>query len=130
MWKSLSRFRDYALLFLRIGLGLSFMVHGTPKLFGGPDMWETLGTSAGIPIAPMLFGFAGSVVEFVGGFMFALGVFFRPVALLLAVTMVFAFWSHILAGDPFVDYSHSMELGFVFLALVLIGPGRFSLDER
>jgi len=130
MWKSLSRFRDAALLFLRVGLGVSFMIHGTPKLFGGPEMWEQLGASAGLPFAQMFFGFAGGFVEFLGGILLTLGLFFRPTTVLLVVTMIFAFWSHVRVGDPFVDYSHSMELAIVFLALFIIGPGRFSLDER
>lgn len=130
MWNSLSRFRDAALLFLRVGLGVSFMVHGTPKLFGGPEMWQSLGDAAGLPFAPMVFGFMGGLVEFVGGALLAFGLFFRPTTVLLVMTMGFAFWSHIRAGDPFIDYSHSMELAIVFLALFVIGPGRFSLDER
>ena len=40
---SCSKWRDSGLLILRIGLGIAFMVHGWPKLMGGPRFWEGLG---------------------------------------------------------------------------------------
>ena len=37
------RFHDLGLLLLRIGLGVVFVVHGFPKLAGGPAAWAGLG---------------------------------------------------------------------------------------
>ena len=38
-WSFLDRYRDLGLLVMRVGLGLSFMAHGWPKLVGGPETW-------------------------------------------------------------------------------------------
>lgn len=35
--RSLDKYRDVGLLILRVGIGLMFMIHGFPKLFGGPE---------------------------------------------------------------------------------------------
>ena len=36
----LDKYRDIGLLFLRIGIGVMFIMHGLPKLIGGPEKWE------------------------------------------------------------------------------------------
>ena len=43
----LSRYRDVGLLLVRVGLGITFMFfHGSQKLFGGPEVWRSLGERA------------------------------------------------------------------------------------
>jgi putative oxidoreductase len=37
---------------------------------------------------------------------------------------------HIKNGDGFNAASHAIEAGIVFLSLILIGPGHFSLDHK
>jgi putative oxidoreductase len=37
---------------------------------------------------------------------------------------------HLLKGDGFAKSSHAIEALFLFLALTVIGPGRYSLDKR
>lgn len=37
---------------------------------------------------------------------------------------------HLGMGDGLAGASHAMEAGIMFLGLLLIGPGRFALDER
>lgn len=132
-WSGLERYRDHALLFLRVGLGLAFMGHGVPKLLGGPDRWANLGTSMallGIDFAPTFWGFMASVAEGVGGFLLVIGLLVRPASVLMACTMVVAVLRHIDSGDSFGGWSHAMEAGIVFVALVVLGGGRFSLDAR
>ena len=68
--------------------------------------------------------------EFGGGILFILGFMFRPAAILLTITMAVATTMHITKGDPFAVYSHAAELGFVFLGLVFVGPGKFSIDRE
>lgn len=43
MLNALDRYRDAGLLLLRVGIGMSYMGYGAPKLSGGPPMWEELG---------------------------------------------------------------------------------------
>ena len=59
-----------------------------------------------------------------------LGLAFRPVSFLLAFTMAIAALHHYKAGDGLQGYGHALEAGIVFLALVLIGPGKYSVDGK
>lgn len=125
--------RNIGLLILRLGLGLMFILHGYPKIFGGPEMWTEVGTSmqyVGINFAPMFFGFMAGIAEFFGGIFLLLGLFFRPSTILLIIVMAVATATHIGSGDPFSDYSHSIELGIVFISLLFIGPGKYNLDKK
>ena len=59
MLNVLDRYRDAGLLLLRVGIGLSYMGYGAPKLSGGPPMWEELGQAMrylGITFAPAVWG--------------------------------------------------------------------------
>lgn len=127
------RFHDLGLLLLRVGIGVMFMVHGYPKLLGGPDAWAGLGGvmgKVGLNFAPALWGFLAALAEFGGGLLLALGLFFRVASLGLLVTMIMATVMHLSKGDGFSDYSHALESAFVFLGLLFAGPGRYSFDER
>jgi putative oxidoreductase len=123
--------RDGALLFLRVGLGLMFVLHGWPKLAGGPAKWEALGQAMavfGITVVPVLWGFMAAFSECIGGVLLALGLLFRPAAGLLAFTMLVAAMRHISRGEGVMSASHAIEDGIVFVTLLLLGPGRFALD--
>jgi putative oxidoreductase len=129
----LDRYRDLGLLILRVGIGLSIaFAHGWGKLTGGPEAWTQLGGTMelfGIGFVPAFWGFMAAVAEFFGGLLIVLGLLFRPALLLLIVNMAVAATAHatgVIEGSPW----HAIDLGIVFLALVLIGPGRYSLDER
>ncbi len=84
----------------------------------------------GVDFAPTAWGFMGAFSEFAGGMLLALGFFTRPACFFLLTTMIVATSMHISKGDPFVKYSHAMEAGFLFLSLVFIGPGKYSLDDQ
>jgi putative oxidoreductase len=43
--------------------------------------------------------------------------------------MVVAALMHLIGGDPFGDASHAIESTVIFFSLILIGPGKYSLDE-
>ena len=124
--------KDLGLLIIRVGLGLSFMVHGWPKLAGGQQKWEQLGgamANIGISFFPIFWGFMAAVVEFFGGLFLALGVFHLPSVLGLLFTMVIATVYHLKAGDPYPRISHPLELAIVFLGLFFTGPGKFSVKS-
>jgi putative oxidoreductase len=126
-------FMHVGLLLMRIGLGLSFMAHGLPKLAGGPEGWSGLGGAMahwGITFAPTFWGFIGSMAEFAGGLLLLLGLFFRPVCLVLVLTMATATLVHLKNSDPYATLSHALEMGIVFFSLFFIGPGHYSLDIR
>jgi putative oxidoreductase len=104
---------DIAYVILRVGAGLLFLAHGLQKLFGFFG-----GTT--VPLASRM-GVAGGL-ELVGGLLIVLGLFTRPVALVLAGEMVIAYVvAHLPKG--LVPLQNGGELAllyaliFVFLAL-------------
>jgi len=136
--RSLSKYRDIGLLILRVLIGLSFLAHGLPKLTAGPDLWIKLGKSmefVGVGAYPIFWGLMASLTESVGGFLLLIGFCFRPACLFLLINMTVATIMHFnttpggLMEKWFVA-SHAIELGSVFLSLLLIGPGRYSVDRE
>jgi len=126
-------YRNLGLLLLRIGLGTMFILHGFPKVSGGPEVWVEYGEAArfvGLNFAPMFFGFMAGITELFGGIFLILGLFFRPSLVFLSIVMLVATAKHIATGAPFSIMSHSIEIGIVCLSLLLIGPGKHSLDLR
>jgi len=130
---NLGKYRNTGLLLLRIGLGVMFIIHGFPKLAGGPDGWTGLGGSMkviGINFLPLFWGFMAAATETFGGFLLIVGLFFRPALILLIFTMIIAALVHFGKGDGLGGASHAIELGIVFFGLIFIGPGKYSVDKK
>lgn len=111
------------LVVLRIGAGLMFMQHGAQKLFG----W--LGGHGPVELISLM-GLAG-VLEFFGGLIVALGLFTRPVALLLALQMVAAhFMAHQPQGGFPIENQGELALiyAMIFGFFAANGAGPASLD--
>ena len=128
--KFLGRFRDFGLFFMRCGLGLAFVMHGSGKMFH-PEQWPLLGQAIapwGIKFAPAFWGFMSAFAEFGGGILSILGFLFRPTMLMMAFNMAVATSHHLAKGETFDGYSHALECAIVFFGLLFVGPGRFSLD--
>jgi putative oxidoreductase len=123
--------RDYGLLLLRVGIGLMFVVvHGFPKVAGGPQAWESLGKTMailGITFAPMFWGFMATASEFAGGICLVSGVLFRPACLLMAFTMFIAELANLHGGYGLA--SQPLELLILFLSFIFIGPGKFTFRQ-
>lgn len=120
-------------LILRVGIGISIFLHGLPKLTGGVETWTYIGGSMsifGINFAPAFWGFLAAITESLGGILFALGLFFRPAAILLTGMMIVALATHLAAGDDFMVFGHALDLLIVFAASILIGAGKYSVDAR
>lgn len=110
---------------LRIFTGLSLLQHGTAKVLGFPEapMFANVQISS-------LTG-VGGLIELVGGVLFAIGLFTRPMAFILSgFTAVAYFMAH--AGKSFYPLLNGGELAalysFVFLYFVFAGAGPLSLD--
>jgi putative oxidoreductase len=131
-WKFLAKFREEGLLILRIGIGAMFIYHGLPKLIAGPDKWQQLGSAMGylgIDVVPQFWGFLAGFTEAVGGLCLMFGIFFRPACFALTCTMIVAATMHLGKGDGLLRASHAIEAGIMFISLMLIGPGRYSIDK-
>ncbi|HET9726114.1 MAG TPA: DoxX family protein [Gemmatimonadales bacterium] len=112
---------------LRIGAGLLFMQHGLQKLFG---MFGGVGGGS-VPLVSQ-FGLAG-VLETFGSLLIILGLLTRPVALLLALEMLVAFFQvHFPQGGMPIQNRGELPLLFMLVWLFFVGNGAgpFSLDAR
>ena len=127
---------DVGLLIVRAGIGTSMLVlHGWGKITGGPEFWAQVGkamSNVGITFAPAAWGFLAAFSEFGCSILIILGVLFRPAAAMLAFTMLVAGTHHLSLppdhpGGGLNAASHALELGCVYIGLLLTGPGRYSV---
>ncbi|MBD3161810.1 MAG: DoxX family membrane protein [Candidatus Eisenbacteria bacterium] len=113
------------------------LFHGFSKITGGSELWVKLGGQMerfGITFAPTFWGFMAAFAEFGGSLLLVLGLFFRPAAGLLAITMLVAMSRHLSLpeGEPGAGWkgaSHALELLVVYVGLLLTGSGRIALDS-
>lgn len=120
-------------LILRVGIGIIFIFHGYPKLVGGTDVWTEIGSTmsmVGITFAPTFWGFMAAAAETIGGLLIIVGFLHRPAALMMMATMIMAIVMHVTMGDPYAIYSNALKGLVIFMALILTGPGKYSLDYR
>jgi putative oxidoreductase len=111
---------------LRIAAGVLFIEHGLQKLFGFFGGIQ----GATVPLMSML-GVAG-VLETAGGLFLILGLFVRPVAVVLLCEMISAYFiQHISQGGWPIQNQGELALLYasVFLFLAGNGAGPLSVDE-
>lgn len=121
------------LLAIRVYWGWQFVQTGLGKLRSQPKVVEFF-TSLNIPF-PALNAHFISGLEFFGGILLILGLFARPIALLLTCSMSVAFWTAdhdalvSIFSDPDKFYA-AAPYTFLFAALIVLifGPGKLSLD--
>jgi putative oxidoreductase len=128
--------QPYGPVVLRLAVGAVFVAHGAQKLFGvwgggglagTAGFFTQLGLTPAFPLAVLV-----AVVEFVGGLMLIAGVLTLFVALALAIDMAVAIWKVHLANGFFLPggYEFAFTLIGALAALMLTGPGAFSVDGR
>jgi putative oxidoreductase len=116
-----------ALLLLRFIVGLAFIFHGWPLAMDVTGFANRLNL-------PVFLAAVAAYTQVIGGFLLIVGLLTPLAAALLAFEMLVALFKvHIPAGDPFVNpQGKSYELAAVYLfamaALLLTGPGAYSLD--
>jgi|ERR1017187_4148296 putative oxidoreductase len=110
---------------LRIFTGLALLQHGTGKILGFPAVPSFANVQIG-----SLAGAAG-MIELIGGILFTIGLFTRPVAFILSgFTAAAYFIAH--AGRGFYPIMNGGELAalycFVFLYFAFAGAGPWSAE--
>ena len=146
-WKRLIQFallgssdwEQYAILLVRVSIGLFFAVSGANKLFvagGTKPVYDTL-VKAKAPFPRQMAYFVAGV-EFIGGSLVAMGFLSSPACVALLIDMVVATLTNALSTLPkglsplnlLDDFLYLPEVLYVlfFIWLVCVGPGKFSVD--
>jgi len=124
---------SFGLLIIRVGIGLALIIHGAPILFGGGASWESTGSAMsvlGINFSTKIFGFTAGLFQVVGGLFFLSGFLLRFTCMGLAAVMAIATIYSWVNGAEFVSFSHPLELFVLFIGMIFVGAGRYSLDEK
>ena len=126
----ISKRHSIGMLIIRIGIGLGFLFfHGWGKLVGGPERWASLGEAMnhiGITFGYTFWGFMAALTESLGGLLFALGLFHKPLSLLLAFTMFIASLQHLIPGKG--SAASALKFLFFFSGIYFLDPGKYSID--
>jgi putative oxidoreductase len=146
-WKRLVQFamlgssdlEQYAILLVRVSMGLFFAISGANKLFvagGTKPVYETL-VKGKVPF-PHLTAYFVSGVEFVGGSLVTVGFLSSPACMVLLIDMLVATLMTKLSAVPkglsplnwVDDFLYFPEVLYVlfFIWLICSGPGKFSAD--
>ena len=121
-------FSDWALVLLRLVLGLIFIAHGWPKI---KDLKTTAQNFAAMGFRPgKLWGSLVASVEFLGGILFILGLFTQVAALILAIEfIVIMIWKLKTKQKLVGGYELDLILLAALLVLASMGSTLYSLDS-
>jgi putative oxidoreductase len=146
-WKWLVQFallgsgdlEQYAILLVRVSIGLFFAISGANKLFvagGTKPVYDTL-VKANVPFPRQTAYFVASV-EFIGGSLVTVGFLSSPACVALLIDMIVATLTSSLATLPkglsplnwLDDFLYLPEVLYVifFIWLICSGAGKFSVD--
>lgn len=124
--KTNPRYLDIVLLIVRLFIGFAMLSHGYPKLqtlLEGGDIkfFDFLGLGSKISLGLTVFA------EFVCSIFLILGLFTRIAVGFLIFTMIIAgFVVH--GADPFDKKEMSLLYLAIYLLIMVLGAGRFSID--
>ena len=146
-WKRLVQFallgssdlEQYAILLVRVSIGLFFAISGGNKLFvavGTKPVYDTL-VQAKVPF-PRQTAYFVAGVEFLGGSLITIGFLSSPACAALMIDMIVATLTSAIATLPkglsplswLDDLLYLPEVLYVlfFIWLICSGPGKFSVD--
>jgi putative oxidoreductase len=125
MYETLAAWAPRVLSVLRIYAGLLLFAHGTAKILGFP----AVASFANIKMNSLVG--ASGLIELIGGALFTVGLFTRPVAFILSGFAAVAYFM-VSAPKGFHPILNNGELAslfsFVFIYFVFAGPGPWSID--
>jgi putative oxidoreductase len=123
----------FGLLIMRLGLTVVLFLHALPKLLDGVQMWKSFGMDlnpirTGLP--PAVFGFAILLLEALGAVSFVFGYFFRATCTILFILFGLYFFIYFQRPGYYTLMLWSLGLAAVFLGLIYVGPGRYSIAVK
>ena len=124
---------DIGKLILRMTLGILLLLHGIAKITGGVSGIEKMLEGIGLPNSLALGVYVGEVLAPI---LVIIGFYSRVGAALIAVTMVvavlLAHQADLLLLERSGGWALELQGFFLFTALsiMLMGPGRFSINRR
>lgn len=124
---------DLGKLILRVALGALILLHGIAKLRGGMADIEHMVVARGLP---GFIAYGVLIGEVLAPVLLIMGFHARAAAATIAVNMLFAFaLTHMGQFGQFnPNGGWALELQGIFLfgavALALLGPGRYAVNER
>jgi putative oxidoreductase len=135
-----SDLEQYAILLVRVSIGLFFAISGANKLFvagGTKPVYDTL-VQAKVPF-PRQTAYFVAGIEFVGGSLVALGFLSSAACVALLIDMIVATLTSAISTLPkglsplswLDDFLYLPEVLYVlfFIWLICSGPGKFSVDS-
>lgn len=125
--------QDAGILILRVCLGILILFHGVSKIVHGIDPIEGMVTGAGLPGWLSYGVYLGEVLGpalLVTGFHARIGA--GLIAINMVIAIILAHSGDLLSLTPHGGWRLELQGMYLFtaLALVCIGPGRFSLNQR
>jgi putative oxidoreductase len=142
--KNFKKYYELAPLFIRIAVGLGFIVHGWAKISRGTAGFEKLLTLVRVPF-PHLNAEIVPYIELLGGIGVLVGFYVRIVSIPLIMTMLVAMFTiHMKFGFSSVNTIGLSENGPMFgppgyeinliyigalVSLLLTGAGEYSIDK-
>lgn len=119
--------KDIGLAVLRIGAASLMLTHGVPKLSrlltGNLEFGDPIGIGAPASL------FLATIGEFICPLLILIGYKTRWATIPTIITMLVAlFFVHL--SDPFGKMEKALLFLVMFVAILVMGPGKYSIDKR
>ncbi|MBP9757926.1 MAG: DoxX family protein [Candidatus Pacebacteria bacterium] len=112
------------LLFIRVGTGLVFLMHGWSKYGMGTEAVNGMFAGMGFPMGTGVFVMA---LEIIGGIALILGVLPRVFAILFTILMAVAIYATGFFANGYRQHELEILLMLLSLGIAFAGSGRWSL---
>ena len=128
---------QWALLVLRVVLGVIFLIHGGQKAFGwfgGPGMPGAVGMMGHMGVPPFL-AYVAVYTELIGGILLVVGLLSRIAAIGIAIDMVVAIAlvhgkNGFFNTPPNLGFEYNLALIAMCVAVLIGGPGALGLADE
>ena len=132
MFGSQDRKNSFGLLIMRLGLAAMLLVYSLPKLIGGANVWQSVGTMVSfidIGVPRTLLGCIILLLETLGAISLLSGYFFRIACTILFLLFGLYFFNYFTTGYKTLML-WAAGLSAVFWGLIYMGPGRYAVAVK